>query len=175
MIDADKWDCVFVDRIEEQNSYRIVSKINHGEPVRGYMYNAPDEKVRTSIPKCSTLQGLPNENKRLILAAIAVAYNRKELKKSQGIITRHWNENVAHPGRKIALETTTHIGLWNKDTTEWQIFITPDETFYSINQQENNVTNELERFKGEAFTNELADKILSCVKTIEADWAKRID
>ena len=161
MVVEEKWDCLYVDRIE--NDGQIVLE----KPQRyGIMYISQKRdfyktgKVRKSIPKeCGEIKGSSIESKILVATSIATALNQYDLSSSEGLVVRRFKVRTPLPGLQTALIETRGSGLRDKGSTGWLVYISPEEGFYHI------VGTKL----GERFPTELTEKVRSCIRFIESE------
>jgi len=159
---TERWDCIFVDRIEGRRIY-LTKPQKYGCMYENVKRDSSEEiKVRKTIPKeCGIIKGLSNENKVLCATAIAVAYNRNKLKSSNGLIVRGFKGRTPFPGLQTALIETQGMNLRKKGTTGWLTYISPNEEFYYIRDAKS---------RGEKLLPELAEKINSCIEYIMNGW-----
>ena len=137
----ERWDCLFVDRIESPERVVLVTPPRYGD-----MYSKPegqqvsDPKVRLSLPElCDAVNGRSNESKVLRATTLAIAYNKDDLAQSNGLIVRVWDSRPRNPGLQTMLNITKRETLRVKDTTGWQVYVSPDmELFvmYGKNRKE---------------------------------------
>ena len=123
----ERWDCLFVDRIESLERVVLVSPPRYGEMYsKPEMQHVSDPKVRLSVPElCDAITGRSNESKVLRSTALAIVFNKDELTQSNGLILRVWDSRPRNPGLQTMLNITKRETLLVKDTTGWQVFISP--------------------------------------------------
>ena len=155
----DRWECVFVDRIE--SSGRIVLT---NRPLFGLMWSrsedSPDAsiKVRKTLPhECGQLTGRANDIEILKATAIATAFNLPAINQSAGLLVKRYRGLPAGSGRQTALSKTQGRSLRNRGTTEWLVYISPKSRYFNIVNK---------RFKGHELPKEDVQAISSCVLEI---------
>lgn len=158
----ERWDCIYVDRIKPSGRIYLTQPQKYG-----FMYinkaEALDKpKVRKSIPEeFGQIKGRSNENKTLKATAIATARNRTELKSSNGMVVRGFKGRTPLRGLQTALIEAEGKGLRVKGSTGWLVYISPEETFYSIING---------KYKGDQLTGQQTKMIHSCIDYI---WNKQ--
>ena len=154
----ERWDCIYVDRINPDGRIYLTDPQQYG-----FMYSAEkgemsETKVRKSIPtKCGQIIGLSNDKKILKATAIAAAFNRTKLKKSKGLVIRGFKGQTPSPGLQIALIKTEGKHLRVERSKEWLVYVSPDGKFFSITDSH----------KGEELLEEQSKMIHECVKHVE--------
>jgi hypothetical protein len=155
----EKWDCLFVNRINSVSRRIYLEK----PPDYGFMYLSKDgtinekKKVRNSIMReCGQIKGSSNENKILIATALAIAFNRKRLKTSDGLIIRGFKGRTPFPGLQTSLIITKGQSLRIKGSTGWLVYVSPEEKFYTVTG----------KYLGNELTTQQHVKICSCIQSI---------
>lgn len=159
---VERWDSIYVDRIEQDNRICLTSPRIHG-----YMYLKTDGdtdefKVRKSIPKdIFPFEGQSQDNKIFKATAIATAMNRSDLKSSNGLVLRTSKSRISFPGLQESLIQTKKENLTIKDSMNWLIYISPQERFFSI------VDN---CYKYNELSKKITEMINKCINCIEKEW-----
>ena len=161
----ERWDCIFVDRIESDGRIYLTQPQKYG-----HMYAGDGaKKVRESIPTapCGQIAGSSNESKKLKAIAIATAYNRQSLNSSNGLVARGFEYDghvklVRAMPPQIAGERTGRIG----GTTGWIAYVSleeDEEEFYLINGENG-------RYKSAKLPGTQSALICGCIADITANW-----
>jgi len=136
---SERWDCIFVDRIELDGRIYLTQPQEHG-----FMYvsfggePSSSMKIRKSIPECEPIKGSSNENKMLRAIAISTALDRLPLQSSRGLVVRGFDALNKPLSIQIVKqkdhEVSPRIGGTPrvKGTTGWIAYISPKERFYLI-------------------------------------------
>ncbi len=159
---AERWDCIFVERIDPTGRIYLTNPQKYGcMYVTQARIPSEETRVRKSIPReCNQIKGSSNENKILIATAIAAALNHNDNKSFNGIVIRGFKGRTALPGLQTALIKTEGKTLREKGTTGWLIYISPNEIFYEIKGG----------FIGDKLSQEQVEKIKGCISYIENEW-----
>jgi len=132
----ERWDCLYVDQIgPEDGRIYLKSPLKYGNMYQITDISSDEQKVRKSIPaKGGPIIGLSNESKVLKATAIATAFNRSNLPspKSKGLVLRAFKGKTAYPGLLESLIKTQKETLRLKGSTDWIIYISPEEKFFII-------------------------------------------
>lgn len=157
----ERWDCIFVDRIESGGRIYLTQPQKYG-----HMYAGDGAKVRKSIPTapCGQIKGSSNVSKKLKAIAIATAYNRQSLNSSNGLVVRGFEYDGQFKLLRplpplIAGEVTGRIG----GTTGWIAYVSLEEEFYLINGENG-------RYKSAKLPGTQSDLIRGCIGDIIANW-----
>ena len=158
----ERWDCIYVNRVHSNGRIYLTQPQKYGLMYTSEIDTPNKVKVRKSIPKeCGHIKGSSNENKILIATAIATALNRDNLKSSNGLVVRTFKGRTSFPGLKAALVKTQGKNLRVKGSTEWMIYISPKQRFYSIINK---------KYRGNELTEQQNKIIRSCIEYIENEW-----
>ena len=157
----ERWDCLFVDRIESPERVVLVTPPRYGD-----MYSKPesnqmsDPKVRLSLPElCDAVTGRSNESKVLRATALAIAYNKEDLSQSNGMIVRVWDSRPRNPGLQTMLNITKRETLRVKDTTGWQVYVSPDMELFVMYGKN----------RKEEFPSDLTQRVKECVEQLNRE------
>lgn len=160
----ERWDCLYIGRIDSKRRIFLKSPQEYGFMYlsRNQIHNSKT-KVRKSIPKdCGKIFGQSNRDKILKAIAIAVSFNRRNLKGSKGLVLREHSCRTTHLGLQTILLKCKGKALREKGTTDWLIYISPEKEFYYL----------YGRYILESLLIEDIALINSCIKEIEEDWLK---
>jgi len=113
----ERWDCIFVGRIERNRHIFLTDPAKYG--LMGQL-----DKIRKSLPRSSS--------ERLMALAIATEFNKSTLLDSEGLVVRKYQSRVAVPGLQSAIAAKTGKGLRKPGSTEWLAYISPSSQYFKI-------------------------------------------
>ena len=153
----ERWDCIFVDRVEPSGRIYLTNPQRFGDMYFSANSDIGTRKVRSSIPKwgCGTLIGSSTEAKFLKAIAISTVFNRQRLKESVGLILSGFIGGKFFATPDTWIVNSPGKGLRVKGNTGWIAYISPNERFYSIING---------RYKGNELLDYQVKAIHNCIK-----------
>ena len=103
----DRWDCIFVDRIETDRTIKLTNPMKYGRIYgdgKGQPVDHP--KARKTIPSWQPFRDNTPRSTLLRAIAMSIALNQSELNVSNGLILRAFQARVPYPGLQTALIKT---------------------------------------------------------------------
>lgn len=159
---AERWDCIYVDRIWQDDRIYLTNPQIYGHMYLKKSGDNDEVKVRKSIPKdIPPFEGLSQDNKILKATAIATAMNGSDLKSSNGLVLRGFKSKTPFTGLQEALIKTKKENLRIKGSTGWLIYISPQEKFYLIVDG---------YYKSNELSRSNTEMINKCINHIVKEW-----
>ena len=155
----ERWDCIFVDRIELDGRIYLTQPQEYGFMYTRHGPANMDVKVRKSIPTlCGQIEGSSNVNKMLKAIAISTALNRQCLKSSHGLVVRGFEDKHGLSLQSI-MPPRINGGVTGRieGTTGWIAYVSPEERFYFIDG----------KYKSDELPEKQSELIRGCIEDIQ--------